>query len=70
MYNTVAAMLVTLTEVDIHVLIAGLNTGEVADAAPSRMLVADALKLAEGIVENIEATVLTITKSHLHILAS
>jgi electron transfer flavoprotein alpha subunit len=59
---------------DIHVLIAGHNAQAVADAAAkiegvSKVLLADAAQLAEGLVENVEATVLNIAKNYTHILA-
>ncbi|NTX26754.1 electron transfer flavoprotein subunit alpha/FixB family protein [Burkholderia pyrrocinia] len=59
---------------DIHVLVAGHNAQGVADAAAkiagvSKVLLADAPQLADGLAENIEATVLTIAEHYSHILA-
>jgi electron transfer flavoprotein alpha subunit len=64
---------------DIHVLIAGHNAQGAADAAAkiagvAKVLLADAPQLAEGLAENVEATVLTLVqdpaKDYSHILAS
>ncbi|MEM5292664.1 electron transfer flavoprotein subunit alpha/FixB family protein, partial [Paraburkholderia sabiae] len=59
---------------DVHVLIAGHNAQGAADAAAkvagvAKVLLADAPQLAEGLAENIEATVLNIAKDFSHILA-
>ncbi|KVF78222.1 electron transfer flavoprotein subunit beta [Burkholderia sp. FL-7-2-10-S1-D7] len=59
---------------DIHVLVAGHNAQAAADAAAkiagvSKVLLADAPQLADGLAENIEATVLTIAAHYSHILA-
>ncbi|KVT74741.1 electron transfer flavoprotein subunit beta [Burkholderia territorii] len=59
---------------DIHVLVAGHNAQGAADAAAkiagvAQVLLADAPQLAEGLAENIEATVLTIAENYSHILA-
>ncbi|CAM2142426.1 Electron transfer flavoprotein subunit alpha [Pararobbsia alpina] len=59
---------------DIHVLIAGHNAQAAADAAAklpgvTKVLLADAPQLADGLAENVEATVLTIAKNYSHILA-
>ncbi|MBB5466784.1 electron transfer flavoprotein alpha subunit [Paraburkholderia sp. CI2] len=63
---------------DIHVLVAGHNAQGAADAAAkiagvSTVLLADAPQLAEGLAENVEATVLTLVqdaaKHYTHILA-
>src|SRR3569623_2713544 len=59
---------------DIHVLVAGQNAQAAADAAAkiagvSKVLLADAPQLAEGLAENVEATVLNIAKDYSHILA-
>ncbi|MGF6853067.1 electron transfer flavoprotein subunit alpha/FixB family protein [Paraburkholderia sp. CI3] len=63
---------------DIHVLVAGHNGQGAADAAAkiagvSKVLLADAPQLAEGLAENVEATVLTLVqdaaKHYTHILA-
>ncbi|SMG22512.1 electron transfer flavoprotein alpha subunit apoprotein [Paraburkholderia susongensis] len=63
---------------DIHVLVAGHNAQAAADAAAkiagvSKVLLADAPQLAEGLAENVEATVLTLVrdpeKNYSHILA-
>jgi electron transfer flavoprotein alpha subunit len=70
--NTIAAA--TKIGGDIHVLIAGANAQGVADAAAkiagvSKVLLADAPQLAEGLAENVEATVMNIAKDYTHILA-
>ncbi|PMS38235.1 electron transfer flavoprotein alpha subunit apoprotein [Trinickia symbiotica] len=59
---------------DIHVLVAGHNAQAAANAATaiagvSKVLLADAPQLAEGLAENVEATVLNIAKDYSHILA-
>ena len=59
---------------DIHVLVAGSNAQGAADAAAktagvSKVLLADAPQLAEGLAENIERTVLNIAKAYSHIFA-
>ncbi|WP_438393798.1 electron transfer flavoprotein subunit alpha/FixB family protein [Caballeronia sp. DA-9] len=59
---------------DVHLLVAGANAQGAADAAAkiagvSKVLLADAPQLAEGLAENIEGTVLQIAKNYSHILA-
>ncbi|WP_321880248.1 electron transfer flavoprotein subunit alpha/FixB family protein [Paraburkholderia bannensis] len=59
---------------DVHVLIAGHDAQAAADAAAkiagvSKVLLADAPQLAQGLAENIEATVLSIAHQYSHILA-
>ncbi|WP_322047755.1 electron transfer flavoprotein subunit alpha/FixB family protein [Paraburkholderia sp. J67] len=59
---------------DIHVMVAGHNVQGAADAAAkivgvTKVRVADAPQLAQGLAENVEATVLTIAKEYSHILA-
>ncbi|QBR01317.1 electron transfer flavoprotein subunit alpha/FixB family protein [Paraburkholderia pallida] len=59
---------------DVHVLIAGHNAQAAADAAAkiagvSKVLLADAPQLEQGLAENVEATVLAIAKNYTHILA-
>ena len=59
---------------DIHVLVAGNNAQGAADPAAkiagvSKVLLADAPQLAEGLAENVEATVLNIAKNYSHIVA-
>ncbi|KVH46270.1 electron transfer flavoprotein subunit alpha/FixB family protein [Burkholderia diffusa] len=59
---------------DVHVLVAGHDAQAAADAAAkiagvSKVLLADAPQLADGLAENIEATVLTIAEHYSHILA-
>jgi len=59
---------------DVHVLVAGHGAQAAADAAAkiagvSKVLLADAPQLADGLAENIEATVLTIAEHYSHILA-
>jgi electron transfer flavoprotein alpha subunit len=68
--NTVAAA--SKAGGDIHVLIAGSNAQGAADSAAkiagvSKVLLADAPQLAEGLAENVEATVLNIAKDYSHI---
>ncbi|MEX3894214.1 electron transfer flavoprotein subunit alpha/FixB family protein [Paraburkholderia sp. BR10954] len=74
--NTVAAA--TKIGGDIHVLVAGSHVQGAADAAAkiagvSKVLVADAPQLADGLAENVEATVLRLVqdaaKHYTHILA-
>jgi electron transfer flavoprotein alpha subunit len=74
--NTVAAAAVVaaFTGGDIHVLIAGHSTGSAAEQASTiagvcKVLLSDAPQLAEGLAENVEATVLNIAKDYSHILA-
>jgi electron transfer flavoprotein alpha subunit len=59
---------------DIHVLIAGHNAQGAAEAAAkipgvAKVLLADAPQLADGLAENVEATVVAIAKNYSHILA-
>ncbi|QBR02079.1 electron transfer flavoprotein subunit alpha/FixB family protein [Paraburkholderia pallida] len=59
---------------DVHVLIAGHNAQAAAEAAAmiagvSKVLLADAPQLEQGLAENLEATVLSIAKNYSHILA-
>jgi electron transfer flavoprotein alpha subunit len=59
---------------DVHVLVAGHNAQAAADAAAkiagvAKVLLADAPQLAQGLAENVEATVLGIAKNYSHILA-
>ncbi|MBB5498846.1 electron transfer flavoprotein subunit alpha/FixB family protein [Paraburkholderia sp. MM5384-R2] len=75
--NTVAAAAVvaTFTGGDIHVLIVGHSIGLVAEQASTiagvcKVLLADAPQLADGLAENVEATVLNIAKGYSHILAA
>ncbi|WP_176053477.1 electron transfer flavoprotein subunit alpha/FixB family protein [Paraburkholderia caribensis] len=70
--NTVAAA--SKIGGDVHVLVAGSNAQGAADGAAkiagvSKVLLADAPQLAEGLAENIEGTVLNIARDYLHILA-
>ncbi|MCA8093955.1 FAD-binding protein [Burkholderia anthina] len=58
---------------DIHVLVAGHNAQAAADAAAKiagvgKVLLADAPQLADGLAENVEATVLTIAAHYSHIV--
>jgi electron transfer flavoprotein alpha subunit len=60
---------------DIHVLIAGSNAQGAADAAAkiagvSKVLLADAPQLADGLAENVTATALNIAKDYSHIFLS
>ncbi len=59
---------------DVHVLVAGHNAQSAAEAAAkiagvAKVLLADAPQLAEGLAENVEATVLNIAKDYSHIVA-
>ncbi|WP_175944969.1 FAD-binding protein [Caballeronia sp. BCC1704] len=59
---------------DIHVLVAGSNAQGAAEQAAkiagvSKVLLADAPQLAEGLAENVEGTVLNIAKDYSHIVA-
>jgi len=59
---------------DVHVLVAGHRAQGAADAAAkiagvSKVLLADAPQLADGLAENVEATVLTVASNYSHILA-
>jgi electron transfer flavoprotein alpha subunit len=59
---------------DVHVLVAGHNAQGAADAAAkiagvAKVLLADAPQLAEGLAENVEATVLNVAKDYSHIVA-
>ncbi|RAR54976.1 electron transfer flavoprotein alpha subunit apoprotein [Paraburkholderia unamae] len=59
---------------DVHVLVAGHNAQAAADAAAkiagvAKVLLADAPQLAQGLAENVEATVISIAKNYSHILA-
>jgi electron transfer flavoprotein alpha subunit len=68
--NTIAAA--SRVGGDIHVLIAGSNAQSAADSAAkiagvSKVLLADAPQLAEGLAENVEATALNIAKDYSHI---
>jgi electron transfer flavoprotein alpha subunit len=70
--NTVAAA--SKIGSDVHVLVAGSNAQGAADGAAkiagvSKVLLADAPQLAEGLAENIEGTVLNIARDYSHILA-
>ena len=70
--NTVAAA--SKIGSDVHVLVAGSNAQGAADGAAkiagvSKVLLADAPQLAEGLAENIEGTVLNIARDYSHVLA-
>ncbi|MDR5748736.1 FAD-binding protein [Caballeronia sp. LZ029] len=74
--NTVAAAAEVgkFVDGDLHVLVAGSNAQGAADAAAkiagvAKVLLADAPQLADGLAENVEATVLNIAKDYSHILA-
>jgi electron transfer flavoprotein alpha subunit len=59
---------------EIHLLVAGHNAQGAAEAAAkvagvSKVLLADAPQLAEGLAENVEATVLNVAKDYSHIVA-
>ncbi|NUX99837.1 electron transfer flavoprotein subunit alpha/FixB family protein [Paraburkholderia youngii] len=60
---------------DVHVLVAGHNAHGAAEAAAkiagvAKVLLADAPHLAQGLAENVEATVLNIAKDYSHIVAA
>ncbi|GAB5097514.1 electron transfer flavoprotein subunit alpha/FixB family protein [Caballeronia sp. HLA56] len=78
--NTVAAaaVIATFSEQDVHVLVAGHDARSAAEAAVkiagvTKVLLADAPQLAEGLAENVEGTVLMLVrdpaKDYSHILA-
>ncbi|NIE55415.1 MULTISPECIES: FAD-binding protein [unclassified Burkholderia] len=59
---------------DVHVLVAGHDAQAAADAAAkiagvSKVLLADAPQLANGLAENVEATVMNVANGYSHILA-
>ncbi|MBZ5790905.1 FAD-binding protein [Burkholderia contaminans] len=59
---------------DVHVLVAGHGAQAAADAAAkiagvSKVLLADAPHLADGLAENVEATVMSIANGYSHIVA-
>ncbi|MBN3734447.1 FAD-binding protein [Burkholderia sp. Tr-20390] len=59
---------------DVHVLVAGHDAQAAADAAAkisgvSKVLLADAPQLADGLAENVEATVMTVANGYSHIVA-
>ncbi|OXI84418.1 electron transfer flavoprotein subunit alpha [Burkholderia sp. AU31652] len=59
---------------DVHVLVAGHHAQAAADAAAkisgvSKVLLADAPQLADGLAENVEATVMTVANGYSHIVA-
>ncbi|SOE46490.1 electron transfer flavoprotein alpha subunit apoprotein [Caballeronia arationis] len=69
-----AAAIAAFTNQPIHILIAGYNAHTAAETAAKmagvgKVLLADAPQLAEGLAENIEATVLSIARNYTHILA-
>ncbi|WP_028205129.1 electron transfer flavoprotein subunit alpha/FixB family protein [Paraburkholderia nodosa] len=73
--NTVsaAAIIATFLGTEIHVVVAGFQAQSAADAAAkiagvSKVLLADAPHLADGLAENVEATVLSIARGYSHIL--
>jgi electron transfer flavoprotein alpha subunit len=59
---------------EVHVLVAGSNARGVANTAAkiagvSKVLLADAPQLADGLAENIDSVVLSIAKNYSHIFA-
>ncbi|WP_137920821.1 electron transfer flavoprotein subunit alpha/FixB family protein [Hydrogenophaga sp. 2FB] len=69
--NTVTAALAIGTPV--HVLVAGHNAADVAQAASQiagvgKVIAADGLSLAEGLAENVAAQIVSIASGHSHIL--
>jgi len=74
--NTVAAAheVAKFVGGEIHLLVAGHNAQGAAEAAAkiagvSKVLLPDAPQLAEGLAENVEATVLNVAKDYTHIVA-
>jgi electron transfer flavoprotein alpha subunit len=72
---TAAAMIATFTGSDIHVLVAGADCREAAEAASklagvTKVLYADAPQLCDGLAENIEATVMQVAERYGYILAT
>jgi electron transfer flavoprotein alpha subunit len=70
---TAAAVISLFNGGEIHLLIAGYDAQEAAEAATkiagvSRVLLADAPYLAEGLAENVEATVLSVADNYSHIV--
>jgi electron transfer flavoprotein alpha subunit len=70
---TAAAAISIFTGSEIHLLVAGHNAQGAAEAATkiagvSKVMLADAPHLAEGLAENVEATVLNVAKAYSHIL--
>ncbi|WP_028218041.1 electron transfer flavoprotein subunit alpha/FixB family protein [Paraburkholderia oxyphila] len=69
-----AAIVAALVDAEIHVLVAGYNVSDAADAAAkiagvTKVLVADAPQLADGLAENVAATALSIAMNYSHIFA-
>jgi electron transfer flavoprotein alpha subunit len=69
-----AAVIATFADQPIHVLVAGHDARAAAEAASKvpgvgKVLLADAPQLADGLAENVEATVLNIAQDYSHILA-
>ncbi|OXJ31150.1 electron transfer flavoprotein subunit alpha [Burkholderia sp. HI2714] len=59
---------------DVHVLVAGHDAQAAADAAAkiagvSKVLLADAPQLADGLAENVEATVMNVANGYSHVVA-
>jgi electron transfer flavoprotein alpha subunit len=74
--NTIAAaaIVATFTNQAVHVLVAGHGAKAAAEAAAkvagvAKVLLADSPALADGLAENIEATVLGVASGYSHILA-
>jgi len=70
---TAAAAISIFTGSEIHLLVVGHNAQAVAEAATkiagvSRVLLADAPHLSDGLAENVEGTVLNLAKNYSHIL--
>ena len=73
--NAVSAATIAATLLDekVHVVVAGFQAQSAADAAAqiagvSKVLLADAPQLADGLAENVEATVLSVAQGYSHIL--
>jgi electron transfer flavoprotein alpha subunit len=69
-----AAVIATLTDSKIHILVAGYGAQAVAEGATriagvSLVLFSNAPQLADGLSENVANTVLTIARNYSHIVA-
>ncbi|HZS80439.1 MAG TPA: FAD-binding protein [Herbaspirillum sp.] len=72
--NTITAAIQTQAGGDVHVLVAGHNAGAAATAAAkiagvSKVLLADAPQLADGLAENVAEQALAIARNYSHLLA-
>lgn len=72
--NTITAAIQTQAGGDVHVLVAGHDAGAAAAAAAkiagvSKVLLADAPQLADGLAENVAGQALAIARDYSHLLA-